>query len=204
MQINFQGIVIQKYDSGDNDLVLHLMSPSHGKLSIIAKHAKKTSKRFGSRIDLFDQGSFWVSQKKAYALHVLTTFEPLCVFKNLRFNMDKLVLSSVLAETVDLLVKEGSQHDAPIYNALVLGLQAIDESTHLGETLRAAYLSFSHILGHAGINDMKEHQHPSTVSFLHLIEHLESFVEKRLKTKYAFLDLIEQFKKEKQATLGRV
>ncbi|NMC63314.1 MAG: DNA repair protein RecO, partial [SAR324 cluster bacterium] len=156
MQLNFQGIVIQKYDCGDTHLVIHVMSSNHGKLSILAKHARKSSKRFGTKIDLFDQGTFSIS-KQSNAMPSLTNFEALGGLKKLRSDMDKLILASVLAESVDILVKEESQHDGPIYSALTLGLAAIDEASSLKDSLRAACFSLSHILAQAGISDMKKH-----------------------------------------------
>lgn len=191
--INFKGIVIQKYDSGETDLVLHVMSPSHGKVSILVKHAKRTKKSFGSRLDLFDAGVFQVRQRAA-GLSVLSSFELQQSCRTLRTDIDKLILASLLCETVDLLVKEESAHDSSVYEALLLGLKALDESAGPGDSLKAAYLSLSHILAQSGISDMEKHDKASVNSFVHLLDQLEAFLEKPVRSRSAVMEVLDRFR----------
>ncbi len=191
--INFKGIVIQKYDSGETDLVLHIMSPTQGKVSILVKHAKRTKKSFGSKVDIFDSGVFQVRQRAA-GLSVLSSFEPEQSCRTIRADIDKLILASMLCESVDLLVKEESAHDSSVYEALLLGLHALDESSGPGESLKAAYLSLSHILGHSGISDMEKHDRASVNSFVHILDQLEAFLEKPLRSRSAVMDVIGRFR----------
>ena len=195
MIINLKGIVVRKYESGDQDLVVHVLSPTHGKLSVLVKHARKSRKSFGSRLDIFERGTFWI-RRRGNSLSVLTSFEPEDGFRQLRMNINKLVLASSLAEAVDMLVKEDSQHDALIYEAIALGLRAIDDSESLSQSLKASFLSLSHILAQAGISDMEHHSRPTIGSFVRLIDQLEAFIEKPLRSKHALMEVLDDFRKE--------
>ncbi|MBL0712915.1 MAG: DNA repair protein RecO, partial [Desulfosarcina sp.] len=46
-------ILLRRVDFGDYDLILTLLSQDFGKISVIAKHAKKSRKRFAGVLELF-------------------------------------------------------------------------------------------------------------------------------------------------------
>lgn len=189
----FEGIVLQKFDSGDNNMVLHVISPA-GKLSLIVRHAKRTQKSFGARLDLFDRGRFSV-RARGNSMPILTSFESAGSFHCLRSDLDKFVLASSLAETVDLLVKEGLSGEEPVYDALSYGLQALEEASDMSGSLKASFLSLSHILALSGINDMESHERPSLLGYMHLIDRLESFVEKRTRTRSSVIEILDRFRR---------
>lgn len=52
------GTVIRIVDYGDNDQILSVLTPDRGKISFMAKGARKSSRRFGGAIDLLTQSEF--------------------------------------------------------------------------------------------------------------------------------------------------
>jgi len=50
---NDSGIVLRSYPFGEADRVVVLLSPHHGKLRTVAKGVRKTSSRFGGRLEPF-------------------------------------------------------------------------------------------------------------------------------------------------------
>lgn len=46
-------IVIRRVDYGEHDLILTLLTETHGKLAVVAKNAKKSIKRFSGVLELF-------------------------------------------------------------------------------------------------------------------------------------------------------
>ncbi|MGA7270130.1 MAG: recombination protein O N-terminal domain-containing protein, partial [Acidimicrobiia bacterium] len=50
---NDQGIVLRGYPFGDADRVVVLLSPNNGKLRTVAKGVRKTTSRFGGRLEPF-------------------------------------------------------------------------------------------------------------------------------------------------------
>ena len=52
-ELSTEAILLKRLQYGDYDLILTLLTQSHGKLSVIAKSAKKSIKRFGGVLELF-------------------------------------------------------------------------------------------------------------------------------------------------------
>ncbi|RPJ79366.1 MAG: DNA repair protein RecO, partial [Deltaproteobacteria bacterium] len=48
-----RAIILRRIDHGDYDLIVTLMTKEYGKLSLIAKNAKKSIKRFSGVLELF-------------------------------------------------------------------------------------------------------------------------------------------------------
>ena len=46
-------ILLRRVDYGDADLILTMFSEDRGKVSVIAKHAKKSRRRFAGILELF-------------------------------------------------------------------------------------------------------------------------------------------------------
>jgi DNA repair protein RecO (recombination protein O) len=46
-------VLLRRVDYGDFDLILTLFTESTGKIAVIAKHAKKSKKRFAGVLELF-------------------------------------------------------------------------------------------------------------------------------------------------------
>ena len=46
-------VLLRRVDYGDFDLILTLFTETTGKISVIAKHAKKSKKRFAGVLELF-------------------------------------------------------------------------------------------------------------------------------------------------------
>ena len=189
-----EGIIVRAYESGDSDLVLHIVSPVRGKFSAIAKSAKKQKKNFGNRYDIFDHGIFELSAVN-HGLPVVRSFTNIKVLASLRTNLDKLALASVLAEAVDLLLKEESEHDASVFEAFQLGLQAIEEEKLLNDLLKSSFFSLSHILLNVGISPINSSDKPSPKMLMELIAHIEDFSERRMKTRPMLEEILRQYAK---------
>ena len=54
-QLSTSAILIRRRDYGDYDLVLTFFTLSHGKVSLIAKAAKKSTRRFAGVLELFSE-----------------------------------------------------------------------------------------------------------------------------------------------------
>jgi DNA repair protein RecO (recombination protein O) len=54
-QFSTSAILLRRTEYGDYDLILSLFSHSHGKISVIAKSAKKSTRRFAGVLELFSE-----------------------------------------------------------------------------------------------------------------------------------------------------
>ena len=70
-------IVLKAVNYGETSLILHCLSPDHGKLSIMAKGAKKLSKRSFPQIGLFRTFNAILSKSKQGDLYHLKSIEML-------------------------------------------------------------------------------------------------------------------------------
>lgn len=166
----------------DSDIIAHILTPSLGKLSVLARHARGSRKRFPSSLDLFDRGSARLTRERNGAFG-LKEFTPSHSLKRVRDDLDKLTLASLLCETFDLLLHEESgDNSQQVFEILDLSLNAIDEASDLKGCLRAVYVALSSLTRHAGIIDLADAP-PGSKALATLLDAIERFTERRLATR---------------------
>ena len=185
---SLEGIVIRVFPSRDSDLVLKVVGKGLGKVSLLAKHARRSKKRFSSSFDLFDRGRFEIKKGRG-SLLLVDSFTPSSSFKNVRSDLSKLVGASFICEVFDVLVKEEAEDSADLFDILNLCLDAVEESKELKETLRALYIATGSLLQICGFSS-ETSKTPSKKAFLRLIEIVEGVVERKLATKEALVELM--------------
>ena len=68
--IEDEAIVLRAVDFGESDLIAHLLVPEIGRLTVIAKHARKSRKRFPGSLDIFNHIRVRVSASNSNRLLV--------------------------------------------------------------------------------------------------------------------------------------
>lgn len=179
-----KAIVLRTFESGESNLVIRFLTKDHGKVVAVAQSVKKSKKRFGSGIDILDFGTASFKAGRSEDLALLDSFSERGSFHELRNNLDKLTIASLLAECFDLLTKEDLEvhHFEPIFETLELSLRAINESKDIKECLKACYLALSFLSGVAGISDHSDRA-PSMKALDALLDDVERFLEKQLTTR---------------------
>ena len=166
----------------ESDIIAHILTPTLGKVSVIARHARGSRKRFPSSLDLFDRGSARLARERNGALGV-KEFTPSHSLQKVRADLDKLTLASLLCETFDLILQEESADDSrEVFEILDLSLNAIDEAPDLKGSLRAVYVALASLTKHAGILDLSEGQ-PGSKGLSILLDAIERFTERKLATR---------------------
>lgn len=188
-----EGIVIRAYPSGESDLVLRVICRGEGKLSFLAKHARQSKRRFGSRLDLFDRGTFEVRMGKG-SLPLVERFTPSKGLKNLREDLARLTVASVICEGFDFLLLEGAADDDQVFDLLNSSLSKLDESRTLKESLRICHEALGRLLSLAGYFDEGQIPAASAKNLLALLGHLERCAEKELQSKPVLVGLIDSLR----------
>jgi|GEM_PF-937046 len=180
----------------DNDLMATLLTPSLGKISAIARHARGSKKRFPSSLDLFDRGIARLTVERSGAAGI-KEFTPSHSLKRVRDNLDKLTLASLLCEAFNVVLQEdGGDADSPaVFEILDLSLNALDEANSTKEILRATYVALSSLTKRAGIIDTTEAK-PSSKTLMRNISAIEQFCERPLMTRCALDPLFEKALRE--------
>lgn len=192
-----QGTVLRIFPCGEADLVFRLLTPDHGKIALIAKHVRKSRKRFAGSLDLFDSGTFSFkspAKDSSSNLGVLQEFSPDLSFKDLRSTLDKIVCASLLCECYDLLTPENLENDHELYRLLQLGLSAINGSAELKQVLKGCFLSICQLLMHTGFMSQDQLPAPSANGLLVLLRTVEGCIEKELSSKPALLEIMRGLK----------
>ncbi|MBN8548432.1 MAG: DNA repair protein RecO [Deltaproteobacteria bacterium] len=188
-----EGIIIRAHPSGESDLVLRIICRDEGKISAMAKHARTSKRRYGSRLDLFDRGSFELKKGRG-SLLLVDKFSPAPAFRNLRDDLARLTIASVICESFDYLLLEGAGDGDDVFSLLNSGLEALDQTRTLKESLRACHTVLGNLLTLAGFLDPAQQPEPSAKNLFRLLQHLETCSEKELQSKASLIQLVESLR----------
>jgi len=105
-----EALLLRKAPYGDADYILSIFTKDFGKISGIAKNAKKSMKRFGARLEPFVH--FRVMFKdSAKELRFLEDTETIQVFQNFIEDVELFALGSLMLETTDALIPKESPNE---------------------------------------------------------------------------------------------
>ncbi len=119
-------IVLRRIDYGDFDLILSLLTPSRGKLTVMAKAAKRSKKRFGGVLELFSDLEIVYSIGRSKGLPLLKEASLRYPYFNIRADIKKTAYASYWAELINHWVEEG-QEQAALYTLLRYVLRELDQ-----------------------------------------------------------------------------
>jgi DNA repair protein RecO (recombination protein O) len=133
-----QAFVLRAVDFGESDRIVHLLTPATSRLTVIAKGAKRSKRRFPGTLDLFNLLEVRIERRRANTLGRLEQARLLDAFDLLRTRPARFALACYLAELVDRLAPEGSGGaDARELYAVVLGAIRVVAAREPDARLRA-------------------------------------------------------------------
>jgi DNA repair protein RecO (recombination protein O) len=118
-----QGVVLRTHKLGEADRILVVMTQGAGKVRAVAKGVRRTSSRFGGRLEPFSHVD--VSLYKGRSLDVVTQVEVVDPFKSLRADYDRVTAGAAMLEAVDQVAEE-REPAVRLFLLLVRGLRALD------------------------------------------------------------------------------
>lgn len=133
---NDQGIVLRGYPFGDADRVVVLLSPNHGKLRTVAKGVRKTTSRFGGRLEPFTHVDLVLYEGKN--LDTITQVAIIEGFPRLRADLARVVAAGIMVEAADAVAQE-QESSLRLFLLLQKGLRAL-ESGVVGNDLITSFL----------------------------------------------------------------
>lgn len=113
--VKTEAIVLRSFKYGETDLILTLFGRSTGKISAIAKGARKTRSRMRGTLQLFSQGNYLLYRGKS--LFTVTQCETEEPFINLRQNLSKYAYASYCTEIMREILPE-EEVNLPAYNLM--------------------------------------------------------------------------------------
>jgi len=190
-----EGIIIRAYPYGEADLILKVISASSGKVSLLAKHARKSKRRFSGGLDLFDQGRFEFKKGRG-SLATLTSFNSERSYLQLRENLDKFSAASFICECFDHLVPEESHESVDLFELFKLSLSSLAQAQDTHQILRACFSTLASLLKISGILDLSLELKPGVKAFAHLVQTTEEHSGKNLVTYPELQNLLAKLVKD--------
>ncbi len=102
-------IVLRRIDFGDYDLILNFFTLNNGKISAIAKSAKKSVKRFSGVLELFSVLDVVCSSSRGKGLPILQEAALKQPFSKIREDIVKIAYASYWAELINVWMEDGKK-----------------------------------------------------------------------------------------------
>lgn len=140
-------IVLDTTDHGESDLIVTLFSHDSGRLSAIAKGAKKSKRRFVNKLEIFTYLQIQYQQKNERALAFLNEAEIHTSFPNIRFHLNLYGVASIIREFLLLGVKDG-EPDINIFRLSLWAFQRLDNRADEQQVLVLFLIHFFDYIGY--------------------------------------------------------
>jgi len=100
--------VLRVVDFGESDRIAHLLTPATSRLTVIAKGARRSRRRFPGTLDLFNLLAVRIDRRRAASLARLEQARLVDSFPALRASPARFALACYLVELLDRLAPEGA------------------------------------------------------------------------------------------------
>lgn len=121
------GIVLHRINLGEADRIVTLFTREHGKLSAVAKGARRARSQFAGVTELYMVARFLLATGKN--LEVVTQCEITRSFSGLRDDLDLLARATYFCELLDRLTPERYEVTAPeLFDLTVAGLELLAQA----------------------------------------------------------------------------
>ncbi len=135
MQIKNKVFILRTTRYGDHDLILNCLTPEGARISLFARSALRSKKRFGGGVlepthyvhVMYEDKSSGQGQR----LHTLKEASLIQDFPGLRTDYSRIEAALYFVKLVSDIVKEGEVDSAEIFNLLGNTLKAAESSLHL-------------------------------------------------------------------------
>jgi DNA repair protein RecO (recombination protein O) len=142
-------ILLRRIDYGDFDLIVTFFSLERGKISLIAKSAKKSSKRFAGVLELFSVVELVGSTARGRSLSVLQEAVLTYPFSSIRTDIKKTAYASYWCELINNWVEE-NRRQVQLYYLLQHALSQLDSGSLPASGLSVLFqMRLLNLSGHA-------------------------------------------------------
>lgn len=144
-----EAIVLRTHKLGEADRIITLLTRQHGRVRAVAKGVRRTTSRWGSRLEPFTHVDLQLAEGRT--LDVITQAETLTPFgSGLGLDYDRYTAGTAMLETAERLVVEDKQPALQQFLLLVGGLRALVGGEHgPGQVLDAFMLRSLSVAGYA-------------------------------------------------------
>jgi DNA repair protein RecO (recombination protein O) len=138
MRYSTSAILIRRVEYGDYDLILSFLTRDNGKISVIAKSAKRSKRRFGGVLELFNALNIVVASGRGKGLALLQEASLIYPLLHISTDILKTAYASYWAELVNTWVEEG-ELQVETYDLLNYALTELDAGDVSSEVLSVIF-----------------------------------------------------------------
>jgi DNA repair protein RecO (recombination protein O) len=113
-----RGVVLRTYRLGEADKIIVFLTERHGKVRAVAKGVRKTTSKFGGRLEPLTQVDVLLWQGRS-DLDIVNQVEVLNAFRPVREDLDRMPRGIALLEVSDQMAQE--RHPDPSLYAMLVG-----------------------------------------------------------------------------------
>ena len=155
-----QGVVLRSVKLGEADKIVTVMTQGSGKVRAVAKGIRKTTSRFGARLEPFTHVSLMVYRGRG-SLDTVSQAEIVSPFRALRGDLGLFAAGETMLEAVDKVAEE-HERNVRLFMLLLTGMRALDarpaDPAAVAESFLLKLLSLSGF--HPGAHDLRGLRRP--------------------------------------------
>ena len=142
-----EAIVLRAFPYGESDKIVSFLTEDHGKITGIAKGAKRSRKRFANSLEPFSLVELQFQERQHSNLAFLLSADLRCAFKNLAANLEAIATASYLMEVTDRLI--GERDDSRmVFHHLQQGLKFLEDNGYSALFLTSFELKLLKLAGY--------------------------------------------------------
>jgi DNA repair protein RecO (recombination protein O) len=119
-----QGVVLRSAKLGEADKIVTVMTQGAGKVRAVAKGIRKTTSRFGARLEPFTHVSLMLYRGRG-SLDTVSQAEIVSPFLGIRSNLERIAAGETMLEAVDKVAEE-HERNVRLFLLLLSGMRALD------------------------------------------------------------------------------
>jgi DNA repair protein RecO (recombination protein O) len=152
-----EAIVLRTHKLGEADRIITLLTRNHGRVRAVAKGVRRTTSKFGSRLEPFTHVELQLAEGRN--LDIITQAETKSAFSSgLGADYERYTAGTAMLETAERLVSEEKQPSLQQFLLLVGGLRAMAAGEHgPGQVLDSYLLRSLSVAGYAPSFDACAH-----------------------------------------------
>jgi DNA repair protein RecO (recombination protein O) len=130
------GIVLRSHKLGESDKILRILTREHGKRSAVAKGVRKTTSRFGGRLEPLTCARLFMHRGRS--MDTIKQVEIRTSFHELREDLDLFVHASAMSELIDSVTDEHEPHPE-LFELLLKGLELLRDYPRRAQFIRSFF-----------------------------------------------------------------
>lgn len=145
-RVRTPALVLRARPLNDDDLLVDLLGAYTGRVSAVARGARKSTRRYGGPVELGSRVDADLTFKPGRDLHTLTRCEVVSAIRHIRTDFDRIAALAYMFELVRLSARDG-QPDAAVYG---LAGEIVDALERHGPSAEGVLLWEAALLAHLG------------------------------------------------------